>query len=135
MFIALLACSSRFRAHPVDKTKFETAFAENVFEKIYHSCPSPLVWRQDQCRCGWDEPEQVESCNCCGQGLKAHDNDRAKYLRLVNGEWMEETCNTFDTNQIWDNEKCNCIWDPNKPQTHKAPVFKAAVLPKGKLVN
>ena len=130
------ACSARFRAHPVDKTKFEVAFAENLFAgDSYQSCPSTLVWRQDQCMCGWMDPEKVETCNCCGQGLKSHKSDKTMYMRLVNGDWLEETCNIFDANQIWDNEKCNCVWDPNKPQTHKASVFKAAVLPNGKFTG
>ncbi|XP_052062020.1 uncharacterized protein LOC127702053 [Mytilus californianus] len=124
-----LPCSSRFQAHPLDKTKFETAFNENVFENIYQSCPVPLVWRQDQCRCGWAEPELVESCKCCSQGLKAHTNPQM-YQRLVNGQWQEETCSTYTDSQVWNDDNCTCVWNPNKPQSHKAPVFRGAILPK-----
>lgn len=124
-----LPCSSRFQAHPLDKTKFETAFNENVFENIYQSCPVPLVWRQDQCRCGWAEPEIVESCNCCSQGLKAHTNPQM-YQRLVNGQWQEESCSTYTDSQVWNDDNCTCVWNPNKPQSHKAPVFRGAILPK-----
>ncbi|VDI61062.1 Hypothetical predicted protein [Mytilus galloprovincialis] len=124
-----LPCSSRFQAHPLDKTKFETAFNENIFENIYQSCPVPLVWRQDQCRCGWAEPELIESCKCCSQGLKAHTNPQM-YQRLVNGQWQEETCSTYTDSQVWNDDNCTCVWNPNKPQSHKVPVFRGAVLPK-----
>ncbi|XP_062580120.1 uncharacterized protein LOC134242111 [Saccostrea cucullata] len=113
-------CSANIRANPKNRNIY--SYLSGPWSGYFIRCPAGLEFREDRCRCDWPLMEAVENCSCCKSGVMKHEKHRNMFKRLINGQWVDEVCQSHT--MVWDDTECKCVWDANKPGREIVPVDK-----------
>ncbi|XP_062580121.1 uncharacterized protein LOC134242112 [Saccostrea cucullata] len=100
-------CPPNIRANPNNKNEYH--YLTGPWSGYYIKCPAGLEFREDKCICDYPRIEAVKNCPCCESGVMKHDMHKNMFKRLINGVWVDDSCQFHS--MVWDDKECKCVWD------------------------
>ncbi|XP_061179290.1 uncharacterized protein LOC133187908 [Saccostrea echinata] len=100
-------CPPNIRANPNNRNEYH--YLSGPWSGYYIKCPAGLQFREDKCICDYPYIESVKNCPCCESGVMKHDMHRNMFKRLINGVWVDDSCQFHS--MVWDDKECKCVWD------------------------